>query len=652
MREYFWRHRAVISFFQGAFLAALLTLFLGWPLYRFWISANFLTFVMPARLRIIQLFNEFIVSWALWSVILYWCGSAGAKIYAFFLFFEFAPAVLCRSPSGLYEYACLCLFPASWTLLAWQLSQQFTGVKRLLSVFLAALLTAGVVQYVIYFVYIIRYGRRLGSNTLMTILGTNFIEAKSFLLDQFGLLPTAASLGLFLLLATFLRLLIHHCRTVKYPLCGALTLCLCVAVALFCRTKAPSYSNLFFDFQKGYLHYQTALDSLKKAHSDPQRRIEDLKISRTGHDEVCVVVIGESASPRHMQRWGYRRPTTPWLCSCDTKIQDALIVLERAYSCMVHTESAVTLALSQFSNYDPRVLLHLDHRDSSFMFAGIMKAFSLLEILTGAGVKTHWFSNQEKIGAYNNLVSALSRNADEQEFIEDLPLIDRKNGHQDEELLPLLCRTLRNAQDGESHAIFLHLRGSHWSYRNSAPENWPWLRRVKGNKLLSRKLRERIDAYDRSLTYTDDLLRQISEILAQSKFAVSSMVYFSDHGEDVTGVGHNFDAFKPVMAEIPVVLWLSPEYRRRYAATVAQLRVNSGRIFTSDLICPLVLGLMHVRCANNVLERQLTSEKYAVNEQNARFWQGRLLKSVIPNLERSSSFEGGKSGSYVVQPAF
>ena len=41
---------------------------------------------------------------------------------------------------------------------------------------------------------------------------------------------------------------------------------------------------------------------------------------------------------------------------------------------------------------------------------------------------------------------------------------------------------------------------------------------------------------------------------------------------------------------------------------------------------------MHVQHANAVPERQLTSEKYAVNEQNARFWEGRLLKSVVPGL--------------------
>ena len=632
MLGYFRRHRAVASLVQGALLAAMMTLFLGWPLYRSWISANVLTFVMSERLRTTQLLVEFTGCWALWSAILYWRGAAGAKIYAFFLFFEFAPAILCRAPSGLYEYACLCLFPACWTLLACMLAQRFAGAKRLVGALLTALLTAGVAQYIVYFVYIVRYGRRLGSNTLMTILGTNLVEARSFLLDQFGLLPTLMSAGLLLLLIRLLRALIRNCRSIKSPRRGAVLLCLCAALALFCRTKAASYSNLFFDFQKGYRQYQTALDSLEKAHADPQRRLEDLKISREGRGEVCVIVVGESASRRHMQRWGYRRPTTPWLCSEDAETQESLIVMERAYSCMVHTESAVTLALSQFSNYDPRVLLRLDHSDSSFMFTGIMKAFSLFEILKGAGVKTHWFSNQEKIGAYNNLVSALSRSAGEQEFVEDLPLIDHKNGHQDEELLPLLHRALERAEDGESHAIFLHLRGSHWSYRNSAPENWPWLPRVKGNKLLSRELRERIDAYDRSLTYTDDLLRQISEILARSKFAVSSMVYFSDHGEDVTGVGHNFDAFKPVMAEIPVALWLSPEYRRRYAATTARLRANSGRIFTSDLICPLVLGLMHVQYANAVPERQLTSEKYAVNEQNARFWEGRLLRSVVPDL--------------------
>ncbi len=612
--------------------AAAMAVFLALPMHRRWIAANFFSFIIPERARTVQIVHEALLLWALWTLFFY---RGGAAIFATFLTLEFVPAVVCRTPAGPWEFACLLLFPAFWAHSATMLQSDARGdvaawAKRIWSV----VPFFGLLQYLIYLCYVVRFGRRPGANTLMTILGTNFGEARDFLTDQFGLIETVA--GFVVLLASWMlvrALLQRSCHKNARALVTALLCAVALGGALYARERASSYSNLFFDFQKGFRQYQTAIDSLRRAHASPSRQISDLHVTKEGTGEICVVVIGESASRRHMGRWGYRRPTTPWLSSADEDVQNSLFVLENAWSCMVHTEPAVTMALSQFSNYEPVLLLPEGKGERPRPYTEVMREFSLIEILKGAGVRTHWFSNQQKMGAINNLISAMSRVANEQEFLEDHPLVDRENGHQDEDLLPLLSRTLTRAREGENHVIFLHLRGSHWSYKNCAPADWPYLPAVRRQKNMKRETADRVDAYDRSISYTDFVLSRIAEALANSKFPVTSMLYFSDHGEDVSGVGHNYDAFRPVMAEIPVVVWLSEGYRERWPETAEQLRANHARIFTSDLICELALGLNHVSCTNLIPERQLTSPRYGVTAQNARFWKGDLLKNAIPDLK-------------------
>lgn len=630
---YDWRRKfsALVPLFEGLIITAAIVTFCAVPMYRRWIIANFFKYIMTRGDRAAHLMVEATLCCALWTYFLR-RGVGCARLYAFFTALELGPAMLDRAASGPWEFACLCLFPTFWTLIACGLSGVARGAARLLKALLAALLAAGIAQYVIYLCYTLKYGRRPGPNTLMTLMGTNLVEARSFVTDQFGVLPTIAGLCLLVAFVLWMKLMISRCP--MCPLGLTLTLAaLALAGAFFSYSQATAYTSLLFDFEKGYRQYQTALNSLERARSEPSRDISKLGITKEGRGEVCVIVIGESASRRHMARWGYRRPTTPWLCDDNASVQNSLVVLKKAYSCMTHTEPAVTMALSQFSNYDPALLFRDGSRDSTFIYTQMMRSFSLFEIFSGAGIRTYWFSNQEKIGAYNNLISALSQTADEQEFLEDLPPSDRVNGHQDGELLPMLARTLARADPNENLVVFLHLRGSHWSYKNSAPVGWPWLPSVYRQKNETPEMNARIDAYDRSITYTDSVLRWLRGLLQESKFSVASMIYFSDHGEDVTGIGHNFDGFRPVMAEIPVVTWFSRGYRQRWPETVRQLRANSGRIFTNDLIFDLALGVNHVSFTGAVPERQITSPRYAVTAQNARFWGGRLLKTAIPDLE-------------------
>ena len=111
------------------------------------------------------------------------------------------------------------------------------------------------------------------------------------------------------------------------------------------------------------------------------------------------------------------------------------------------------------------------------------------------------------------------------------------------------------------------------------------------------------------------------------------MIYFSDHAEDVLSEnGHNFDALSAPMTTIPAVFWCSTGYEERWPETVAALRANSNKVFTNDLAFELICGINHITF-NGLNERyQLTSSKYCVTPETARFWQGRLLKDIVPGL--------------------
>ncbi len=317
------------SLLKAFLLAVLTTALVGRPLYRLWLSANFYTSILSAGDKALHLCAETALMTLLWWIFFHLGGGGCAALYAFFLTLEALPALCCRAAAGPWEFACLSLFPAFWTFVGWAaacIHAEKRDWRRGGLIFLAIL---GAAQYMVYLCYVLRFGRRPGATTLMTILGTNLVEARSFFTDQFGLLPAAAGVAAGLAIWLLLKRLIGRCRRRRFAL-TVVAAAACLALGLVARGKAPAYSNLFFDFRKGYRQYQTALESLKEARADPARRIADLNVSKRGQGEICVIVVGESASPRHMQRWGYGRPTTPWLCSPDSETQDSLVVLERA----------------------------------------------------------------------------------------------------------------------------------------------------------------------------------------------------------------------------------------------------------------------------------------------------------------------------------
>ncbi|MBP5212021.1 MAG: sulfatase-like hydrolase/transferase, partial [Pyramidobacter sp.] len=291
------------------------------------------------------------------------------------------------------------------------------------------------------------------------------------------------------------------------------------------------------------------------------------------------------------------------------------------------TEQAVTLALNRLNNYSPTVGLRTN------MLAETMKSPSLIDVLRAVGARTYWFSAQNRLGAYDSFITAqLAMNADEARFLCDEPTLAKGLSHHiDGELIDWVRETANRADPAKDTVIFLHLIGSHWPTMLDTPPDWPF---VAGDySTISKDPRTNgiFKAYDRSVSYTDWVLSQFAKAAEQSPFSSAAMFYFSDHSEGLPG-GHNFDALTPRMTMIPAVFWCSKGYEERWPETVATLRANRHKVFTNDLAFELICGINHITFDGLDERYQLTSPKYSVTPETARFWQGRRLKKIVPNL--------------------
>lgn len=384
----------------------------------------------------------FFLTWGM-SAFCFYLGRSFVVIYALFLALETTVALLCNMSWEGYECICLACFPAVYAVSAFLFRCRYRRGAWLVKLSAGAVLLLAALQYGIYISYILRFGGRPSASAVMAVLGTHPAEARGFLLDQFGLKYVALAVGIAITswaVPCFISERAVSLRRRKY---AAFLLVLSLGLALAYRHKAESYGNLFFDFRSGVRQYRLAVKSMSLRRADRSHEAAALHTVKRGTGEVCLVVVGESANRTHMACYGYDRPTTPWLSG-----ESRAICLERGYSCMTHTEPAVTMALSRLSNYEPGL------NERAAMMPMIADSLSLIDFLRSAGVKTYWLSGQQRIGNYNNfLTGKLAVCADKMKFLCDEPIVSG-SGHFDGELTGYLREILQQFNKLRSRRIW------------------------------------------------------------------------------------------------------------------------------------------------------------------------------------------------------
>lgn len=340
------------------------------------------------------------------------------------------------------------------------------------------------------------------------------------------------------------------------------------------------------------LNYQkTSADFVYNAHSVHDENVK----------EAYVIVVGETSRAHNWEILGYDRPTNPYLSK-----RNDLIVAKNAYSESNTTHKSVPMLLSCV--------------DSRTFDKEIWKVKSIITAFKECGFHTAFISNQLPNHSY---IDFFGMEADTTLFVKLHPHNERSTI--DENLVGYVDEFLKSG--GDKQLIVVHTYGSHFNYRERygeedrkfLPDDF-----YEASKLCRREL---VNAYDNTIVATDHLLENLITSLSQRE-CIGGLLYTSDHGEDIfDGGDSNFLHASPLptayQLHVPLLVWLTPEYRNSYPDIVGRLRFNSGKVVsTSRSFCPTALAVGGIETgkvdnSDNLASEKFKSERlYYLNDHN------------------------------------
>jgi len=332
---------------------------------------------------------------------------------------------------------------------------------------------------------------------------------------------------------------------------------------------------------------QEAQTALTKQRLSARDHISEWKPIYTGPaQKTFVLVLGESSNRWDWSLYGYPRKTTPNLDA----MRDHLLVFEDVISSYGNTLNEMTRILTSATKSD----------DESWRTEP-----SIITLAKQAGYKVFWLSNQSFV--YANAM--FGEDADVFRLVYD-GRVNRHDDSHDEKLLPELSQALQDP--APLKFIVLHTLGSHESYAARYPDsfavfneaqdavsqemadNWFWIRAARNN-------------YDNSILYTDYVLSRAIGLVSKIRNSDSSLLYLSDHAQDVghltASFGHQF--FLESGFTVPVILW-----RNRPDFPTASEKALTTRPYQSDVMDWTLLSLLDISTAKDRPELNLVGPGY------------------------------------------
>lgn len=244
--------------------------------------------------------------------------------------------------------------------------------------------------------------------------------------------------------------------------------------------------------------------------------------------DKIIIILGESLSANHMQSFGYKKETTPYLMTLKNK--------DHFFS---------TIGLSSGVSTDISVAFFLN---MSFGDAGGIKSSTgthcLFKMAKSQGFETSFISNQSSQQLRYIIPYLCSSSTDHLSYLEDIaPHEENHDKASDDNLLAPLENILmkKNPQ-----FVILNQRGSHapWNVRYS----------VNSSRFVAEGADKRIADYDNSVVEFDSFWKKLDILISKHKEKIL-LIYLSDHGE-VLGEdgkwGHGF--IHPKAFEIPIMM--------------------------------------------------------------------------------------------------
>ena len=478
------------------------------------------------------------------------------------------------------------------------------GHEKIIAALMALLNLFGIVIPFIQYAYYFIVWHCLSPASLMALYLTNWRESIDFIESNVGVVPACiiiAGLGLFLYACwrghmAFARRLEQEDSTAGRM--GALALLVIGSlISLFWYVPQTSIADLWNDVDT-YVK-QTQTYSLNYEERFASISVEGTQTLAAKAPGTVIVVIGESASRNYMKAFtkDYAYDDTPWQSQQENSPD--FLFFQNAYSSWSQTVPVLQRALTEQSQYN----------DKEFF-----NSASILDVAKKSGYDTYWFSNQGRYGQYDSAITLVAKTADHAEWTDDSYNFSDKY---DETLLSYLAQV----DPSQNNFIVLHIMGSHIYYNNRYPTEFS---KWHGESEVSS-----VESYANSILYTDFILSQIFDY-AQANLNLQAMLYFSDHGENLT-ISHNPDVFSFDMVRIPMFIYLSDAYRAALPGRTRAIRYHRSRYFTNDMLYDTVSGLLNAPSSRYLEAQDLTSPGYAHSRADLTTMLGQQLIVTDPD---------------------
>jgi heptose-I-phosphate ethanolaminephosphotransferase len=495
----------------------------------------------------------------------------------------------------------------SWlTLIALILSVELVGVslmRRLPRLFLTAVSTSYHIALasliLLVFCYNLRFNAPISGETIVALLQTDTFEAREYIWTYVDLRLVMVVASCLLIIIAF-NVVQHRLVEPHIPPRAIATIAI-VALGQFASLYKPSMLETTV---VGTVDtYYTELAVLRKMQATRQNSLPSIGAHKIAKGETYVLVIGESENRDHMSLYGYRRQTTPWIG--DQTSHPNWIHFNHAYSNHTQTVQTLSLALTEANQYNGK---------------NYSRSLSILDVMKAAGFQTYWLSNQRLLGKYDTPISAIANTTDFYVNTNHYTGKTTESDHFDSELVERFRRMKDKINNADNNFIVLHLMGSHAGYCNRYPPSFAQF----GSAYT--------DCYDNSVAFTDFVLQQIFAE-AQQLPGFRAFVYLSDHGEDVeAGVGHDARSFTFKMTHIPLLIWLSDDFRAMQPEVVEILNDHGNAVWTNDLLYDLMVGLTGVSVQTYDPKYDLSSSSYQLNWATALTLHGKKQVIEDPDL--------------------
>lgn len=458
----------------------------------------------------------------------------------------------------------------------------FLWLHRLLAC--VFILVAASAQY-----FIMTYGIVIDRSMIANIVDTTPAESFALMTPQMLL-----TLGLSGILAAFIACWIKitpaPSRLRSGLIRGANVLVSVLIILLIAALFYKDYASLFRN-NKELVKSLSPSNSIVASWSwYSHQRLAHLPLVRIGEDahrnplmqqgerkNLTILIVGETSRAENFSLNGYPRDTNPRLA------KDNVVYFPNTASCGTATAVSVPCMFSDMprKHYDEELAQHQE---------------GLLDVIQRAGINVLWNDND------GGCKGACDRVPHQNMTALNLPGQCINGECYDEVLFHGLEDYINNLQgDG---VIVLHTIGSHGpTYFNRYPPQFrKFTPTCDTNEIQTCSQEQLVNTYDNTLVYVDYIVDKAINLLKahQNKFT-TSLVYLSDHGESLgdNGVylhGLPYAIAPDVQKQVPMLLWLSEDYQKRYGVDQSCLQKQAAtQHYSQDNLFSTMLGLTGVQ---------------------------------------------------------